>query len=242
MSGTGYDLSTSMYSQDGRIFQIEYAQKSVETAETVLAIQCSDGIILASEKIKKSPLQVIDSNKRIFNVDKHIGFAITGRLPDGLVVLERARKEAENYRDFFGLPITGKILTERISNYIHAHTLYGQFRPFGIAITIASFDKGQHFLYMIDNSGIFRKYYGVATGKGKQVAKTFLEKIDRTKTCKENLLMVSKGIVSAHEEFKEKTYEFEASWICEESGNKHVFIQRGIREQMRVKAEEELDE
>ena len=242
MSGTGYDLSTSMYSQDGRIFQIEYGQKSVETAETVVAIQCSDGIILACEKIKRSPLQVIDSNKRIFNVDKHIGLVITGRLPDGLVVLERARKEAENYRDFFGLPITGRILTERISNYIHAHTLYGQFRPFGIAITIASYDNGKYFLYMIDNSGVYRKYFGVATGKGKQIAKTYLEKIDRTKTCKDNLFMVSKAVVHAHEEFKEKTYEFEASWICSDSHGKHVFINREVREDMRQKAEDELDE
>ena len=56
MSGTGYDLSTSVYSQDGKIYQLEYAQKSIEQSETVLAIKCKDGVILACENIQRSPL------------------------------------------------------------------------------------------------------------------------------------------------------------------------------------------
>jgi 20S proteasome subunit alpha 7 len=197
---------------------------------------------LACEKIKASPLQVKDSNKRIFNVDRHIGLAITGRIPDGMIVLERARKEAENYKEFFGIPITGRILTERIANYIHAHTLYGQFRPFGVNITIVSHDNNEDFLYAIDNTGVFRRYYAVATGKGKQIAKTMLEKIGRNQDCRQNLEMIAKTIVSAHEEFKEKTYEFEASWISDETHHQHVFVDFTLREELKNKAEEELDE
>lgn len=56
MSGTGYDLSTSIYSQEGKIVQLEYAAKAVQNAETVIGVVCSDGVILGSEKIRSSKL------------------------------------------------------------------------------------------------------------------------------------------------------------------------------------------
>ena len=59
-----------------------------------------------------------------------------------MVIVARARIEAEGYKDNFGVPISGQVLTERLANYIHAHTLYGQFRPLGIEILITSFDQG----------------------------------------------------------------------------------------------------
>ncbi len=242
MSGTGYDLSTSIYSQDGKIFQIEYARKSIENSETVVAIQCADGVILACEKIKRSPLQVRDSNKRIFSIDTHIALAVCGRLADGMIVVKRARSEAESYKESFGIPITGTILTERIANYIHAHTLYGNYRPLGISVVIASRDNNKNFLYRIENSGAFKGYFGCTAGKGHQVAKNYLEKIDRTKSCKEALDLVALSIVAAHEEFKEKTFEFEVSWIVEENNYKHKYLDWEQRVKLKDEAEEKLDE
>lgn len=166
--------------------------------------------------------------------------AICGRLPDGHVVLERARKEAESYKENFGIPITGTILTERVANYMHAHTLYGQFRPLGVDIFIASRDNGKNYLYKIESSGSFKGYYGVTSGKGHQVAKNHLEKIDREKSCEENFGTVALSIVAAHEEFKEKTYEFEASWVRQDE--EHKIIDWELRERKREEAEEKLDE
>ncbi len=72
---------------------------------------------------------------------------ITGRIPDGHIVIQRARKEAEGYLENYGINITGAILTERIANYIHAHTLYGNYRPLGVTMTVASHDNGKSYLY-----------------------------------------------------------------------------------------------
>ena len=49
-SGSGYDLSASTFSPDGRIFQVEYATKAVENAGTVLAIKGSNGVVLGVAK------------------------------------------------------------------------------------------------------------------------------------------------------------------------------------------------
>ena len=154
-----------------------------------------------------------DSNSRIFNIDDHIGLMVCGRLTDGQVVVARARSEAESYRKNFGISISGTTLTTRIANFMQAMTLYGQFRPLGCEIVIASHDEGENYLYKIENSGSFKGYFGCSGGKGHQLAKNYLEKINREKKCEEVLDLISLGIVSAHEEFKEKTYELEISWI-----------------------------
>lgn len=242
MSGTGYDLLNTIYSQDGRLFQIEYAQKAIDNAETVVGVVCSDGVILALEKIKQSPLLVKDANRRIFNIETHIGIAICGRIPDGMIVVHRAREEAEQYRNNFGVPISGTVLAERVANFVHAYTLYGAYRPFGATFFIASMDNGKPSLYKVENSGEMRGYFGCTDGKGKQVAKTELEKVERDESCQDALSKVARAVVKAHEEFKEKTYEFEASWICSFSNGEHKIIEAEIRDQLRKQAEDDLDE
>ena len=242
MSGTGYDLMNTIYSQDGRLFQLEYAQKAVDNAETVVGVICNNGVILGCEKIKQSPLLVKDSNRRIFNIETHIGMAICGRISDGMNVMYRAREEAEQYKINFGIPISGAVLAERVANYVHAYTLYGAYRPFGATFLIASMDNGKPHLYKIENSGAMRGYFGCSDGKGKQVAKNEIEKVSREEFCDQALVKVAKAIVKAHEEFKEKTYEFEASWVGSHTGGSHELIDWNLRNELRKQAEDELDE
>jgi len=242
MSGTGYDLLNTIYSQDGRLFQLEYAQKAIDNAETVVGVICADGVILACEKIRQSPLLVKDANKRIFNIETHIGIAICGRVPDGMIVIERAREEAEQYRTNFGVPISGAVLAERVANFVHAYTLYGAYRPFGATFFLASYDEGKPYLYKIENSGSVIGYFGCTDGKGKQVAKTELEKVERDENVETALAKVARAIVRAHEEFKEKTYEFEASWVGAFNQGRHAIIEYEKRSELRKQAEDELDE
>ena len=190
MSGTGYDLSTSIYSQDGRVFQIEYGAKNISNAETVLAVVTSDGVILASEKIRHNPLLVEDGNRRIFNVSTSIGLLICGKVPDGKDCLRRAREEATSYRNNFGIEISLRTLVDRLANYIHAHTIYNAYRPYGSAIVLAGYnDASDKFeLYMIDNSGVYRGYYACANGKGREIAKTQVEAIHKSGANSEDAL------------------------------------------------------
>lgn len=73
----------------------------------MIAVVCKDGVILASEKIKASKLQAKSSDRRIFSVDEHIGLGICGRVPDGMIILNRARMECEGYWRNYGIPISG---------------------------------------------------------------------------------------------------------------------------------------
>ncbi|KAH6920489.1 hypothetical protein HPB50_028523 [Hyalomma asiaticum] len=80
--GTGYDLSASQFSPDGRVFQVEYAQKAVENSGTAVALRGRDGVVFAVEKLVTTKLYEAGANKRIFTVDKHVGVAVAGLLAD----------------------------------------------------------------------------------------------------------------------------------------------------------------
>ncbi|RWS21113.1 proteasome subunit alpha type-3-like protein, partial [Leptotrombidium deliense] len=80
--GTGYDLSASQFSPDGRVFQVEYAQKAVENSGTAVALRGKDGVVFAVEKLVASKLHESGSNKRIATIDRHVGCAVAGLLAD----------------------------------------------------------------------------------------------------------------------------------------------------------------
>merc|ERR1712137_420783 len=108
--GTGYDLSASQFSPDGRVFQVEYAQKAVENSGTSIALKGKDGVVFAVEKLVTSKLYENGANRRIFSVDTHIGMAVAGLLADSRQIFETARKEASNYRSEYGSNIPVKYL------------------------------------------------------------------------------------------------------------------------------------
>jgi len=239
-----YDLTSTTFSPDGKIFQVEYAGKAVENSETIIGVLCKDGVILASEKLLISKMLVEDTNRRIFNIDSNIGMAIAGRVPDGKNIVNRARQEASSYLDYYGINISGNILTDRTSQYVHAHTLYGSYRPFGTCAVVASYDTFDGYgLYMIEPSGQYFGYYGVAAGKGKQTAKSELDKRDfKNMTCKEALFYVAKMLHLCHEEFKEKRYELEISWICDATKQIHQRVPKDVQEEVEKKALEAIEQ
>lgn len=199
-------------------------------------------MILASEKMLHSRLLSEDSNRVIFHIEDHIGAVLTGHLPDGKNVIHRARKEAESYRDNYGIPIPGRVLVERVSMYIHAHTLYMSYRPLGTGLIISAFEDGQYFLYMVDPSGSYYSYTGCTLGKGRQVTKSELEKHNfLEKTVEEAFPLVARMIVLSHKEIREKRFEFEASVISGETKGIHKIIPKEQRILAEKTAEEQIE-
>lgn len=94
MSGTGFDYECSSLSPEGRMFQVEYADKAVETSNTVVGVQCKDGIILGTEKIVVNKMMVPGTDKRLYSVNINTGSVINGLVPDGRAMVNRAREES----------------------------------------------------------------------------------------------------------------------------------------------------
>jgi 20S proteasome alpha/beta subunit len=86
-----------------------------------------------------------------------------------LQLVARARDEAASYREFYGHPIPGKVLAERVAGFVHAYTMYWSVRPFGASILIVTMDDKTPSIWMVEPSGLTYSYNGCAIGKGKQV-------------------------------------------------------------------------
>ena len=240
----GYDQSCITLSQEGKIYQIEYALKAVENACTVTGLVCSDGVILASEKIKQSKTIVPNTNPTIYNITKNIGISICGYLPDGRNIVARAQLEAKGYLENFGIDISGKILSDRLASYMQMHTLYWFYRPFGTVIMVASYEKkdGPH-LYMIENNGNCFEYYSCSHGKGRQYVKNDVEKNDfalrkkDTKTAFKDLLKI---LVKSYE--GEKETEYDISVISKDTNGKHTILDKRQLSELVEKTKNEVEE
>ena len=251
-SGSGYDLSASTFSPDGRIFQVEYATKAVENAGTVIGIKASDGVVLGVSKpiLHKMVVPVTGSYKRIHSVDIHAGIASTGFLPDARVAVSRAIDEAAYFEEMYDVKIPPKLLADKLGDFMHYFTLHSSLRSFGAACVLGGYDAEmkEFTLSMAEPNGAAYSYYGVAVGNGKQAAKTELEKLNLHKepcTSVEAVKHICKILMMLHAENKDnasKPLEMELSWICQESGLKHVGVPQDTITEAKVWAQAQLEE
>lgn len=241
--GTGYDLSASQFSPDGRVFQVEYAQKAVENSGTAIGLRGKDGVVFAVEKLVLSKLYESNANRRIFLIDRHVGMAVAGLLADARQIVETARTEAANYRSQYGSPIPIKYLTDRVAMYMHAYTLYSAVRPFGCSVMLACHSIDGPELITIDPSGISWGYMGCAVGKAKQAAKTEIEKLKlKDMTCRELVKEVAKIIYMVHDEVKDKHFELQLSWVCDETKGLHQYVPPEVQAEAEKYAKDAMEE
>jgi len=231
--GAGYDHYTTTFSPTGRVFQVEYAAKAVEKSGTVIGICCKDGVVMGVEKFILSPMMVASSNRRIQTVGKHSGMAVAGLVADARQLVNKGRKECRDYISFYGMPIPGRLLSERLAGEVHSNTLYWWLRPYGCSVLLAHYDSfGKPGLWLIEPSGTVHKYFGSAVGKHKQAAKTELEKINFAEiTCREAVKKIATIIYKVHDDIKEKKFELEMTWICDESNKKHCRIPEALKKE-----------
>uniref|UniRef100_A0A3B4FN96 Proteasome subunit alpha type n=1 Tax=Pundamilia nyererei TaxID=303518 RepID=A0A3B4FN96_9CICH len=242
--GTGYDLSASTFSPDGRVFQVEYAMKAVENSSTAIGIRCKDGVVFGVEKLVLSKLYEEGSNKRIFNIDRHIGMAVAGLLADARSLAEVAREEASNFRSNYGHDIPLKVTHQLPVVFLkHMFTLHQATLP-SYCFILGSYDKDDGSqLYMVDPSGISYGYWGCAIGKAKQAAKTEIEKLQmKDMTCRELVKEVAKIIYIVHDEVKDKAFELELSWVGEVTNGRHELVPKDVREEAEKYAKDSLEE
>eukprot|EP00301_Raphidiophrys_heterophryoidea_P026797 c932_g1_i1.p1 GENE.c932_g1_i1~~c932_g1_i1.p1 ORF type:complete len:272 (-),score=78.49 c932_g1_i1:669-1427(-) len=241
--GTGYDLSATTFSPDGRVFQVEYASKAVDNGGTTIGIRCKDGVVFGVEKLISSKMLVKGTSKRVHTLETNFGLAESGLTADGRQIANRAMSECENYRSMYGTRIPPQLLAQRVASYMHLFTLYWHVRPFGASVLIGFYDKTEGAqLYLAEPSGLVHRYFACAIGKGRQGAKTELEKLKLNElTCRQALVDVARIIHSTHDENKDKPFELEMSWICDESGCKHQLVPDDLVAEAEAQARNQLN-
>jgi len=162
--GVGYDRAVTLFSPDGRLFQVEYAYEAVKKGSTTLGIKTRGGVVLAAEK--RQPSRLAESAEKMKKVDEHIGLAFSGLFGDARVLIDSARVYAQLHRLVYGERISVELLAKRICDIKQVYTQHGGVRPFGVAFLIGGVDKRGPQLIRTEPGGSYMSYKAEAIGLG----------------------------------------------------------------------------
>jgi proteasome alpha subunit len=163
-----YDQSITIYSPDGRMFQVEYAREAIKKGSISLGMVFDKGILMMVEKRLPSKLIINKSVEKMFIIDKYITCATSGLIADGRILADYAREEAKNYQMKYDEEIPVIELVKRVCNLKRIYTQYGGVRPFGVSFLIGGIDPQGLHLFETDPSGAYKKYSAGAIGEGRQ--------------------------------------------------------------------------
>jgi proteasome alpha subunit len=170
-----YDRAITVFSPDGRLFQVEYASETVKRGATVLGISCKGGVVLAAEERAASVLQDPEFMWKIFQIDEHIGVAVAGLSCDAHTLVDQARVYSQSNRLMYDEPIDVEMLTRRIGEIEQMYTQHGGVRPFGLSMIFAGVDRKGSRVFWTDPSGAYLAYKAWSIGAGGDAANEVLE-------------------------------------------------------------------
>jgi len=175
MASRGYDMTPTMYSPDGRIYQVEYAMETVKRGTLALGIKTKQGVIMAVEE-KPRALQTSNITQKIFQVDFHIGVAAAGYIPDARVQVDNARLFSQGNKMTYDESVEVATVAKHLADQSHQFTQYSGVRPNGVALIISGVDQKGESIYVTDPSGTYVQYAAIAIGAGSDEVNAFLEK------------------------------------------------------------------
>ena len=170
-----YDRAITVFSPDGRLFQVEYAREAVKRGTTTVGLKFKDGVALIVDKRIASRLIESKSIEKIFQIDEHIGCATSGLVSDARVLVDHARVVAQVNKVTYAEKINIETLVKRICDFKQNYTQYGGVRPFGTALLVAGVDEEGNHLFETDPSGALVSYKAGSIGAGRNAVMDLFE-------------------------------------------------------------------
>ena len=174
-SQQGYDRAITVFSPDGRLYQVEYAIETVKRGTLALGLKTKEGVIIAAEE-KPRRLQISDKPQKLFQVDHHIGVAAAGYIPDARGQVDDVRFFSQSSKLVYDEPVDVEIVAKRTADQFQHFTQYAGARPMGVALIIGGVDNNGSSLFLTDPSGTYVAYDAVAIGANSDVVTEFLKK------------------------------------------------------------------
>jgi proteasome alpha subunit len=194
-----YDRAITVFSPDGRLFQVEYAMELVNRGATILGVSSAEGAILGSEE-NLEPLEEAEYSWKLFRVDDHIGAAIVGLSSDARILIDQARLYAQSNKLTYDEPIDVEVVTKRISDIKQMYTQHAGVRPFGVSIIFGGVDKTGSRIFYTHPSGWYRGYKATAVGAGRETALAILrEEYKENMRLEDTVKLAAKCLVKALE-------------------------------------------
>ena len=170
-----YDTDVCMWSPNGRLHQVEYAMEAVKQGGACVGVCSKTHAVLAS--LKRSASELSSYQKKVFEIDDHIGIAISGLTADARHLSKYMRTECLNHKFVYDSAMPISRLANRLGDKHQACTqTYSAKRPFGVGLLVVGCDETGPHLFQTCPTGNIQEYFGMAIGARSQSAKTYLEK------------------------------------------------------------------
>ncbi len=219
----GYDRALTVFSPDGKLYQVQYAFEAVKQGWSTLGIRVMDGVVLAAEKAHIKPLMDINSVEKISAIDEHVGVTFAGFGGDGRILIEYARSVSIQHRMLYGEPVPIEYLTKQVSDVAQAYTQHGGVRPFGASLLIGGVDEGGSRLFKTDPAGQYFSYYATAIGRGEAQIEERLEKNYRKDMSLEETVKLAVKILKEVSEQEVSAENIEVAVIPVETSKFHKY-------------------
>ncbi|KAG0451406.1 hypothetical protein HPP92_026232 [Vanilla planifolia] len=172
-----YDSRTTIFSPEGRLYQVEYAMEAIGNAGSAIGILATDGVVLVGEKkVTSKLLQTSRSTEKMYKIDDHLACAVAGIMSDANILINTARVQAQRYTFAYQQPMPVEQLVQSLCDTKQGYTQFGGLRPFGVSFLFAGWDTNFGFqLYMSDPSGNYSGWKAAAIGANNQAAQSMLK-------------------------------------------------------------------
>jgi len=170
----GYDRTATMFSPDGHLLQVEYAEKTVRLGSSSIGIVCKDGVIIVSDRRINDKLILPESANKVFEVDDHVIASAAGILSDARVLVDKIRVIAQQHRVTYDSAVDIEEIIREIANTKQMFTQYGGARPYGVAVLVAGVDNDGAKLFSSDITGNYFAYTSFAIGENDEKIKEVL--------------------------------------------------------------------
>jgi len=196
---SGYDRAITVFSPDGHLFQVEYAQEAVKKGSTAVGVRGANVVVLGVEKKAVAKLQEDRTVRKICQLDDHVLMAFAGLTADARVLIKQARVECQSHKLTVEDPVTLEYITRYIASLKQRYTQSNGRRPFGISCLITGFDYDKTpRLYQTDPSGTYHEWKANAIGRNAKTVREFLEKnysAENTATEEETIKLAIKALL-----------------------------------------------
>ncbi|KAH0589595.1 hypothetical protein H2248_005327 [Termitomyces sp. 'cryptogamus'] len=180
-----YDSRTTIFSPEGRLYQIEYAMEAISHAGTVLGVLAKDGVVLAAEKKVTGKLLDLSgakdggyggSGEKIYLLNSNVIGGVAGLTADANSLINYARSAAQRHLLMYNEDIPVELLAQRLCDMKQGYTQYGGLRPFGVSLLYAGYDPHYQFqLYHSDPSGNYSGWKATCIGANNGTAQSLLK-------------------------------------------------------------------
>ena len=170
----GYDRAATMFSPDGHLLQVEYAEKTVRLGSGSIGFSCKDGVVIVSDKRTRDKLLISDSANKIYEIDDHVIASAAGILSDARILVEKAQLLAQQHKVTYDSGIDVESIIKELSNIKQAFTQYGGARPFGVSIMTAGISGNTPKLFVSDVTGNYFEYRANAIGENDEKIREML--------------------------------------------------------------------